>query len=206
MRLNPSLATARGTSIIAKAGGDHRHVKADRVEASQQFTRVPGPGRYSRARASRARNAQSAAEGTCRHVDKVKGRTGERLPMTDEQSVHWLSQERAEFDRIDAEAGVEFDRIVDEAQAEFKRVFDPAKADLDRVLAEAEAEAEAKRVRSEARAEFHRVFDEAKAKEVRAIAEALEVRRSIAESNRFPRLNQAWRLGPLPRKLKRLLT
>ena len=195
MRLNPSLATAPGTSIIAKAGGDHRHVKADRVEASQQFTRVPGPGRYSRARASRARNAQSAAEGTCRHVDKVKGRTGERLPMTDEQSVHWLSQERAEFDRIDAEA-----------QAEFKRVFDPAKADLDRVLAEAEAEAEAKRVRSEARAEFHRVFDEAKAKEVRAIAEALEVRRSIAESNRFPRLNQAWRLGPLPRKLKRLLT
>ena len=193
MRLNPSLATAPGTSIIAKAGGDHRHVKADRVEASQQFTRVPGPGRYSRARASRARNAQSAAEGTCRHVDNVKGRTGARLPMTDEQTVHWLSQERAEFDRIDVEA-----------QAEFKRVFDPAKADLDRVLAEAEAEA--KRVRSEARAEFHRVFDEAKAREVRAIAEALEVRRSIAESNRFPRLNQAWRLGPLPRKLKRLLT
>ena len=147
-----------------------------------------------------------ALAGTCRHVDNVKGRTGARLPMTDEQTVHWLSQERAEFDRIDAEAGVEFDRIVDEAQAEFKRVFDPAKADLDRVLAEAEAEAEAKRVRSEARAEFHRVFDEAKAREVRAIAEALEVRRSIAESNRFPRLNQAWRLGPLPRKLKRLLT
>lgn len=138
-------------------------MKADRVGAPQRFTRVPGPGRYSRARASRARNAQSGAEGTCRHVDKVKGRTGERLPMKDEQTVHWLSQQRAEFDRINAEAGVEFDRIVDEAQAEFKRVFDPAKADLDRVLAEAEAEAE--RVRAEARAEFHRVFDELKVRE-----------------------------------------
>ena len=107
------------TSIGAKAGGEHRHLKAARVGAPQRFTRVPGP----------EESAKAWAE-----YDRVTTEAWAEYVSITNKSAYLF--ERA----IDPDTLPAYLRGIAGSFVEYRRVIARAEADLQRILAEADAQ------------------------------------------------------------------
>ena len=130
-RLNPSLATAPGTWISAKAEAENRRADADLVEmVASRIARDPSPEEPAKASAEYERETTGASA----EYDRVTTETwAEYLNITNKSA--YLFERAMSPDMLPA-----YLQRIAGSFVEYRRVIARAEADLQRILAEADAQ------------------------------------------------------------------